>query len=89
MTINQLIKKLEKIREKYGKTLPVVVYKEGVKNKYTNEDYSHVNVEAVDVESKTGAIGGVQYQRLLTDRISVGVQGQTNDSVLLNVGLEF
>ena len=46
----------------------------------------------VTVESKTGAIGGIQYQRLLPlldDRLSVGAQAQTNDSLLLNIGLDF
>jgi hypothetical protein len=46
----------------------------------------------VTVESNTGAVAGYQYQRLLPyfeDRLSVGVQGQTNKSLLLNVGLEF
>lgn len=43
----------------------------------------------VTVESKVGAIGGLQYQRLVTDKISLGIQGQTNESVLVNIGLEF
>ena len=43
----------------------------------------------VTVESKVGAIGGAQYQRLLNDRLSVGAQLQTNKSVLVNVGLDF
>jgi hypothetical protein len=43
----------------------------------------------VTVESEYGGVGGLQYQRLVTDRISVGAQVQTNDSVLLGVGFEF
>lgn len=43
----------------------------------------------VTVESRTGAVGGAQYQRLLTERISVGAQVQTNESVLVNIGLDF
>jgi len=43
----------------------------------------------VRVESEFGAVGGVQYQRLITDEISLGIQGQTNESVLLNIGLDF
>lgn len=43
----------------------------------------------VTVESKVGTIGGAQYQRLLNDRLSVGAQIQTNESVLVNVGLDF
>lgn len=43
----------------------------------------------VTVESRTGAVGGAQYQRLLNERISVGAQIQTNESVLVNIGLDF
>lgn len=44
---------------------------------------------SVTIESRTGVIGGAQYQRLLTDRISVGAQIQDNKSVLMNIGLDF
>jgi hypothetical protein len=43
----------------------------------------------VTVESRVGAVGGLQYQRLITEDISVGAQVQTNESVLLNIGLDF
>lgn len=43
----------------------------------------------VTVESNSGLIGGAQYQRLLTDKVSVGAQVQSNESVLVNVGLDF
>lgn len=43
----------------------------------------------VTVESKVGAVGGAQYQRLLNERVSVGTQVQTNKSVLFNVGVDF
>ena len=46
----------------------------------------------VTVESKTGAVGGAQYQRLLPaldDRLSIGAQVQTNKTLLLNIGLDF
>ena len=44
---------------------------------------------SVSVESETKPIAGVQYQRLITDKISVGAQVQTNESALLSVGLDF
>jgi len=44
---------------------------------------------SVTVESQMGAIGGLQYQRMILDGLSLGVQAQTNDSVLLNIGLDF
>lgn len=50
------------------------------------------NGSTVTVESKVGAVGGLQYQRLLPilkNRLSVGAQLQTNESVLVNVGLDF
>ena len=43
----------------------------------------------VDIESRIGAVGGLQYQRLLTEKISVGVQGQTNNTGSLMIGLDF
>ena len=43
----------------------------------------------VSVETGPAAVGGLQYQRLLTDEISVGGQVQTNQSIMLNVGLDF
>jgi hypothetical protein len=44
---------------------------------------------SITVESKTKPIAGVQYQRLITDKISVGAQVQTNESALLSIGLDF
>lgn len=43
----------------------------------------------VEVESKVGLVGGIQYQRLVTERWSVGAQAQTNKTFMLNVGLDF
>jgi hypothetical protein len=54
---------------------------------------SKVDVERsgnqISMESKSGTVGGVQYQRNITDRISVGAQVQSNDSALLSVGFDF
>jgi hypothetical protein len=43
----------------------------------------------VTVESDVGAVGGVQYQRLLDHGLSLGIQGQSNESVLVNIGIDF
>jgi hypothetical protein len=43
----------------------------------------------VTVESNVGLVGGAQYQRMLSDRVSVGVQGQTNKTGSLLIGLDF
>lgn len=48
-----------------------------------------VSSSKVDIESRIGAVGGLQYQRLLTEKISVGVQGQTNNTGSLMIGLDF
>lgn len=41
------------------------------------------------LESNVGVVGGLQYQRLLNEQISVGVQGQTNQTGSLMIGLDF
>lgn len=43
----------------------------------------------VEVESNVGAIGAAQYQRMLNDKVSAGVQLQTNKTWLLELGLDF
>jgi hypothetical protein len=43
----------------------------------------------VEVETNVGAIYGVQYQHLITDKISVSGQVQSNESVLIGIGLDF
>lgn len=44
---------------------------------------------AVAIESKVGTVAGVQYQRLITERVSLGAQLQSNKSALVNIGLDF
>lgn len=36
-----------------------------------------------------GAVGGVMYQRSLTESLNIGIQGQTNQTVLGTVGFDF
>jgi hypothetical protein len=46
----------------------------------------------VEVESRVGAMAGVQYQRLLpvlNDRLSIGGQALTNKTFMLELGLDF
>jgi hypothetical protein len=47
------------------------------------------SVGKVDISTKTGAVGGVQYQRKVSKDISVGGQVQTNKTGLLSIGLDF
>jgi hypothetical protein len=47
------------------------------------------NGNTVEVESRVGAVGGLQYQRMVTEKISVGAQVQTNETVLIGIGLDF
>lgn len=51
MTVNQLIKKLERIRDQYGKRLPVCVDMVGAENSRPDDMYSHISVNTVDVEA--------------------------------------
>ena len=48
-----------------------------------------VSTTLVDIESRVGAVGGLQYQRLITDTVNLGIQGQTNKSFFLSIGLDF
>ena len=41
------------------------------------------------IESKVGDVLGLQYQRLLTERLSLGVIGLTSKATLLSLGLDF
>jgi hypothetical protein len=49
----------------------------------------HKTATKVTVESDVGAVGGLQYQRLLDHGLSLGIQGQSNESVLVNIGIDF
>lgn len=50
---------------------------------------SSVSGTTTEVESNVGLVGGLQYQRLITDTISLGVQGQTNKTGSVMIGLDF
>lgn len=41
------------------------------------------------ISTDSGAVLGVGYDRLINDKLSVGGQIQTNDTVLINVGVDF
>lgn len=64
--------------QKVQTVLPVHVYR-----------VNRLSVLTGSQSNRDGLLGGVQYQRMLNSRISFGGQVQTNDSVLLNLGLEF
>jgi len=48
-----------------------------------------VTASKVVVESDVGGMVGAQYQRLINKDISLGIQGQSNETVLINIGLDF
>lgn len=48
-----------------------------------------VNANTATMKTRTGFVGGAQYQRSLSERISVGVQGQTNKTGSVMIGLDF
>lgn len=49
----------------------------------------HNNGNMIEVESNVGPTLGVQYQRLVTERVSLSAEAQTNKTLLLGVGLDF
>lgn len=50
---------------------------------------SSSNGSVAEVESKNGSVLGLQYQRLLTERLSLGIQGQDNKTGSLVIGIDF
>jgi hypothetical protein len=48
-----------------------------------------VSTDQVEVETRNGIVGGLQYQRSLNEKLSIGVQGQTNRTGSLMIGLDF
>ena len=43
----------------------------------------------VNVSNEQGLTGGLSYDRLLNKRLSLGIQGQTNGTVLGSFGIDF
>ena len=41
------------------------------------------------VKTNEGAVGGLQFQRKVSDKVSIGAQGQTNKTVSIIVGVDF
>ncbi len=48
-----------------------------------------VGPSSVTVKSTSGAVGGVGYDRLLNNSLSIGGQALTNETYLINLGLDF
>lgn len=87
MKTKQLDTKVCSVKVKDGKEKNRVSLMGGQGPKYGLQ--RSVEPGKVTVESNSGLIGGAQYQRLLTDKVSVGAQVQSNESVLVNIGLDF
>jgi hypothetical protein len=47
------------------------------------------DANSTTIEHGNVTVTGVQYQRLVTDKVSVGGQIQSNESVLVNIGFDF
>jgi len=47
------------------------------------------DAKTTTVDTVEGAVGGLQYQRKLNDRFSLGVQGQSNKTFSLILGVDF
>lgn len=50
---------------------------------------TRINMAQTEVRLERGTVFGVQYQRMLSDNLSIGIQGQSNETVLGSIGLEF
>ena len=51
---------------------------------------TNVSATSTEVESNVGAVGGIQYQRVITkDGLSVGAQVQTNRTGSVMLGIDF
>jgi hypothetical protein len=50
---------------------------------------SSSNSSSVSVQSRVGQVNGIQYQRLITDKLSIGVQKQNNETTSAIIGLDF
>jgi hypothetical protein len=50
---------------------------------------TRLNISPTEAALERGVVGGVQYQRMLGDTFSIGVQVQSNESVLGIVGIDF
>jgi hypothetical protein len=48
-----------------------------------------VVVTSSDVRLERGAVVGAQYQRMVGESLSIGVQVQSNETVLGSIGLDF
>lgn len=68
---------------------PVLIEKVEVPVKVHIYRVNRLSVLTGSQSNRNGLLGGVQYQRMLNSRVSFGGQVQTNDTVLLNLGLEF
>lgn len=73
----------QKPRERKNEVSGLVGYGE------TGKLNTEVTPTEINVETKQGAVFGLQYQRLVTDKISVGIQGQSNGTGMGVVGVEF
>jgi hypothetical protein len=58
---------------------------EGPKDSLNRDNYP----TQVLVETQAGLAAGAQYQRLITERLSLGAQLYTNKSMFIGVGLDF
>lgn len=98
-----LVKRWHTKKKVEKKPEPQIVYKEVEKEVYLKNRVSLVlgrglqrgltvsypDSSTTRVENEIGFVGGLQYQRLLTRRFSLGAQIQTNKTVSILGGLDF
>ena len=55
----------------------------------TNKLEASTNGSTYEIKQKQGAVGGIGYQRKISQKLNVGVQVQTNGTSSLSVGTDF
>lgn len=55
----------------------------------THKLETSTNGSTYETKNKKGFVGGVGYQRKVTEKVNVGIQAQTNGTGNLSVGLDF
>lgn len=50
---------------------------------------THLSLVPTEARLERGTVFGVQYQRMLGNTLSIGIQGQSNQTVLGSIGLDF
>ena len=71
------------------KTVHKKVFKKNRISLLAGSGPTKVSLTPTEVRLERGSVVGAQYQRMITEDLSVGVQAQSNETVLGSVGFDF